>query len=171
MSEHFFSRQLAEYMRDKVYAELGSELALKACHVGDLDPFPTDPSLIADIVPGIFFQVEDLASDFATLNQRYHHYYTFRIIYVGYLPEGVTQESARRVIERVADVVVEDLILNTTPTPSGALSFGSPAKGQVIWSVVRNVQYRPPEDNFVFQANANLFATALTWQIRMLMFK
>lgn len=168
MSEHVFTRQIGEYMRDRVKSQLEAELSLKTCHYGDLDPFPTSPTVVADTVPAVFFQPERVDSDFATINQRYAHFYTYRVIYVGTLPEGQTQEHARRIIERVADVIWEDIRMDaSSPGPD----YGTPAKAQTVWSIVKNIQYRPPEDNFLVSINANLFASALTWQVQLRMFR
>ena len=154
-------------MRDRFKSALESSLSLKTCHYGDLDPFPTDEELISNIVPAIFIQPQRVPSDFATLNQRYRHTYFYRVILVDRLPEGITQEHVRRKIELVADVVVEDISLNAATSPN----YGSPAKAQTVWSIVRSLDYRPPEDSFLVSVNAMLFASAFDWEVKLLMFK
>lgn len=154
-------------MRDRFKSQLESSLSLKTCHYGDLDPFPTDEDIISNIVPAIFIQPQRLTNDFATINQRYHDYLSYRVFLVDRLPEGITQEHVRRKIELVADVIVDDLRMDASTAPD----LGTPAKGQIVWSMVREIDYRPPEENFLASCNAQLFASALNWQVRMLMFK
>lgn len=167
MSEHFFTKQIGEYMRDRFKTQLESSLSLKTCHYGDLDPFPTDEILITSIVPAIFIQPMRLTNDFATINQRYNDFITYRVFLVDRLPEGITQEHVRRKIELVADEIVDDLRLDQSTSPN----LGSPAKAQIVWSIVKDIDYRPPEENFLAACNAMLFASALTWQVNLRMFK
>jgi hypothetical protein len=164
---HYFTRKIGEYMRDRMKTELESSLSLKACHYGDLDPFPTESEIISEIVPGIFIKPLNGRSDFATLNQRYHVYYRYRVFWVARLEEGVTVEHIRAKLEQIMDVVVSDIELNQ----SGTLDFGTPAKGEVVWSVVREWEYQAPEENYLVQAEARLLASAFNWEVRTLMFK
>lgn len=165
MAQHFNARQLGEYIRDRIWTALSPSVAsgglnLQVCSFGDMDPFPADVN-ISSKLPAVYISPESLSNDFQTLNERYSAYYTFRILYLDVIPESVTSEHHRIRVERVADVIMGDLRLSDV----AGLTLNN---SQVVWSIVRGIEYRPSEDNLVNSVNANVYVTAVNWQVRLI---
>jgi hypothetical protein len=165
MALHFNATQIGEYMRDRIWTALNPAVAdgglgLQVCSWGDMEPFPADVN-ISSKLPAVYISPESLQNDFQTLNQRYSDYYTFRVLYLDVIPESVTSIHHRIRIERVADVIMGDLRLDNV----AGLTLNN---SQVVWSVVRGIEYRPPEDNLVNSVNANVYVAAVNWQVRLI---
>lgn len=168
-AEHVFDKQIGEYLRDRLDDQLRTELGLKHITFGDLRAFPADADIVASVVPMIIIQTQNVRPNFLTIGgQRYEVDYEFRVLYIGYLTEGITQEHARRAFRRVCDVIWEDIALDAAATD---IDFGSPAKGQIQYSHIGDIEFRPVEDDFLLSINANLFVAAVGWKVRSLMFK
>jgi len=136
---------------------LESDLNLKEVAVGDITTMPSPG--ISNIIPGIFIQpMPATTNDFDELPRVMTQKYFFRFVYVRMIGRG------ERIIQKSIDDAT--LIMNTytdyyqmrdiTNLPSGT---------QVLWAIIKTVEWRPPEDMYMQQVHADLAAIAFNMEI------
>ena len=154
---------IGQFFEARFKAQLQTELGLVVCMWGDLEQvfYPdANGDVLSASVPAIFIQPDVDETDNETLNSRRgRQMIDYRIIYVDRIAEGVTTESNRLRIGRVKDVILENPRLDN-PAITGLTN------AQIAWAKPVRTEFRPIEDAYVAQANAQLLAAALTVRVR-----
>lgn len=166
MTEWGYVETVGLFFESRLKSELETELSLRVVMWGDLEQvfYPdAEGEQLAAMVPAIFIQPDSDTTDFTTVNaQRCTQDVDYRIIYVDRLAEGVTHESNRMRIRRVKDVILANPRLDD-PAITGLTN------AQVVWVKPIATQFRPVEDVYVAQANAQLIAAALVVRARLIL--
>lgn len=166
ITEWGYVETLGTFFETRLKAELESELGLSVCMWGDLEQVfhpDAEGDALAAMVPAIFIQPESDETDFTTMNsQRCTQNVDYRIVYVDRIAEGTTHESNRMRIRRIKDVFLANPRLDN-PAITGLTN------AQVVFVKPIATQFRPVEDLYVSQANAQLLAAALVVRARLIL--
>lgn len=125
---------------------------------GDLSQFPT-PGL-SNLVPGIWIQPNPaMSNDFGSMPREMEQSYFFRIIYVRLLAKNENFVSKNMLDSKLIGNTYTDhyYLTDITNLPSGTFT---------LWSIIKSVEFSPPEDRFVQQIHADLAAIAMNMEVR-----
>lgn len=164
---HFVGYQLGNYWRDVFDAALRGELGLQRGMNGSLEEYPAGSTNLAALCPAFFLKLMSVTAGTATTvsGLTYRYNYRFRLVYIDRGAEGQNIMLNRVKIQRFGDTILENWRMHN-PAPSSAsypdLSASSMSR---IQAIVSDIDFRPPEDNFVVSLNAQMLAAALTMDV------
>lgn len=161
MPTKFAGITIGNWLRDKFRTNLETELGLKTVSHGSLEDFDAIKTLSTH-VPAVFIKAQRVAPGLLTVNgQTWSDEYFYRVVYIAPIPEDWThQETARFQIERFADIVRENYL--------GTGLSGLPSSVQHLHAEPREIEYRPPEDNYDDLVQARLNAMAMVVRVWLL---
>jgi hypothetical protein len=140
---------LDEYLRI-LNNDLRVPLDLKLIQRGSLEFMPAES--LSNVIPCIFVDIDpNIRINRVTMPDGLEVIYNFRFIYVKKLIEGenslkVKETDFKLITEKILD---EYRLTNLTLT-----------NGQVLWSLVNEIEFKPPEDVYVASISADMIAMA-----------
>ena len=166
MATKLNAKTIGTYIRDRIKANVGTELGLVACNLGDLRrvfwPASEDAAGYGSRVPAVFVMPVDFDNKLGTLNQRYDQNLRFRVVYVRAYDEGVTAfDALENGLARIADQILENYRFDN---PAIALS-----QAQMVIAEVSSGEFDPPENELFMEAGAQLHAAAIIVTVRLRM--
>ncbi|MFA5138331.1 MAG: hypothetical protein WC728_03780 [Elusimicrobiota bacterium] len=152
LHENVIAERIVQLIRDNLAGVLG----LKTVALGALEFFPALESL-ADQVPAVFVKpAPSTALERITTGQTYRIVYSFRIVFAK--PFGPDEEIVRSKVEaaqKIAELLIDHVDL-------GGLALQN---GQVLFSILKSIEWEPPEDNLVATINAGITAAAFVFAV------
>lgn len=136
---------------------LTSALGLKSVQIGEISAQPT--SGILDVVPGIWIQpmpaTENLFDELPRVNLQK---YFFRFVYVRLigLNENLVKKSMVDSVQVMNTYADKIYLQDITNLPSGT---------NILWQNINKVEWRPSEDAYLQQINADLAAIAFQVEV------
>jgi hypothetical protein len=155
MSQRFHANELLQGILDVFETDLKTSLNLNGVYRGTLAWLP--PSAVGGMVNGIWAElVENTDIKNVAFPKELQITYRVRIVFVRRLDVS-NNVAAQRIAD--AELMLED-IFNNYLLQSVTLS-----NGQVLWWLPRQVEWYPPEDEFVQALSADLTAIACNTEI------
>ena len=148
---------IAEKIVQLIDQSLSTELALKVVTIGALEFFPTLDEALVNSVPAVFVKPSPSTNlERITTAQTYRIVYNFRIVYVRlFKPNEEIVKQKTLQTQKIAELLIDNVNLGGLSLPNG----------QILFSILRSIEWEPPEDNLVASINADLTAAALVFGV------
>lgn len=133
---------------------------LKVIQFGGLDYLPA-PTTIVSYVPAVLVKPDPKVTfNFKELAKSYRAVYQFRVVYVGkYSTTDKVVENKATKSRSVSELFLNDLTL-------GALALGG--NSSIEFVALDEIEFQPPEDDFVWALKENLYAFAVNLSVYVL---
>ena len=147
---------IAERIVELIDQNLSAPLSLKVATIGALEFFPALETL-GDNVPAVFVKPSPSTNlERITTGQTYRIVYNFRLVFVGaFGPNEEIVRSKTVDAQKIAELLIDNVDLGQLSLPNG----------QILFSILRSIEWEPPEDNLVASINADLTAVALNFAV------
>lgn len=143
---------LADRIIEIIDQALSTELGLKVVTMGSLMYYPAQQQLETN-APAIFVKPAPTTNlERITTGQTYKITYEFRVVFVHVFGanEEVVREKTFRT-QKIAELFIDNFDLGGFTIPNG----------QILRATCRQIEWEPPEDNFVNSLRADMTASAL----------
>ena len=153
LHENLIADRIVQLIKDALETDLG----LKVITVGALEFFPQLDGALAGSVPAVFVKPAPSTNlERITTAQTYRIVYNFRVVYVRLFGpnEEIVREKAAQT-QKIAELLIDNVDLGGLALPNG----------QVLFSILRSIEWEPPEDNLVASINADMTASALVFTV------
>jgi hypothetical protein len=147
---------IAERIIQLIDQNLSSSMGLKVVTMGALDFFPALPNLM-DNVPAVFVKPSPSTNlERITTGQTYRIVYNFRLVFVkAFGPNEQVIRDKTIETQKIGELLIDNVELGQLSLPNG----------QVLSSLLKQIEWDPPEDNWVGNINADLTAAALNFTV------
>lgn len=147
---------IADRIVQLVDQNLSGPMGLKVVTVGALEFYPALENLIENI-PAVFVKpAPSTILERITTGQTYRIVYNFRIVFVGaFGPNEEIVRSKTVNAQKIAELLIDNVDLGGLILPNG----------QILSSIVKTIEWEPPEDNLVASINADMTASALVFTV------
>jgi hypothetical protein len=155
MGQRLFANELLQGILDAFEAALKTPLNLQGTYRGTLHWLP--PTAIRSMVNGIWVElVENTDIKVVAFPKELQTTYRVRCVFVRLLDVS-NNISAQRIVdgEKMVEAVFDNYLLSSVALTGG----------QVLWWLPRQVEWYPPEDEFVQALSADLTAIACNTEI------
>ncbi|MFH1230001.1 MAG: hypothetical protein V1709_00750 [Planctomycetota bacterium] len=139
-----------------ISAALKTSWGLKEIQFGQIDYMPA-PLNMANFVPGVFVRpYGEVTNNFRQIGKVYQPVYKFRVVYVNKYAKGENPVELKTQKARIlAELFMDSLDLNGLVLTNATIE----------WVLVTGIEWEPPEDDFVYTTNSNLFAFAINLEV------
>lgn len=147
---------IAERIVELVDQNLSSAMGLKVVTIGALEFFPALETL-GNNVPAVFVKPSPSTNlERITTGQTYRIAYHFRIVLVkSFGPNEEIVRSKTVETQKIAELLIDNVDLGGLSLPNG----------QILFTMLKTIEWEPPEDNLVASINADMTATALVFTV------
>jgi len=156
-NDMFHPIPLIEELQRIAATYIAPTLGIKLVAIGDITTLPA-PELTRTL-PGIWIQpMPATTNDFMDLPRHMEQKYYFRFVYVRFLAKG----------ENIVKKSMEDatFIMNTYTDYYQMLDITNLPQGtHVLWSIIKNIEWRPPEDQYVNNIHAELTSIVFNMEL------
>lgn len=150
------TEEICDQIIDIIEAALKTSWGLKAIQFGQIE-YMAKPSDLTDFVPAIFVKPYDKVNiEFRQIGEVYQPVYRFKIVYVNQFTKGENPVELKTQKARIlAETFMDSLDLNGLTLTNATIE----------WVQVKNIEWEPSEDNFIYTVNSSLYAFALELEV------
>lgn len=157
MSDIIFVRQIAEEIA-RIIETLRTSLSLKSTIIGEMNFQPT--AGVTNLVNGVWIVPNPIMNnDPDELPKVLMQKYFYRLVYVRRIV--LNENPVKKTMADVATII--NALTDKIHCPDITTL---PATAQVLWMLVRTVEWNPGEDNYVQQFGADLTAVAFNLEVQ-----
>jgi len=138
-----------------IHDNLAAGMGLKTVAIGSMDLFPARETL-SEQVPAVFVEPHTTTLERITTAQTYKAVYVFRIVYAKlFLPNEEFSKTRILEVHKIRELLIDNVDLGGLAVPNG----------QILSSILKATEWKPPEDNTAAMINADLTAVAMNFVV------
>ncbi len=147
---------IAEKIVGLIDQNLAGVMGLKVVTIGALEFFPALDQLSTNI-PAVFVKPSPTTNlERITTGQTYRIAYNFRIVFVAsFGPNEEIIRSKTVNTQKIAELLIDNVDLGQLALPNG----------QILFSILKAIEWEPPEDNLVASIHADMTAAAMVFTV------
>ena len=147
---------IAERIVQLIDQNLSGPMNLKVATIGALEFYPALDQL-SNNVPAVFVKPSPATNlERITTGQTYRIAYSFRIVFVKLfkpLDEIVKLKTVET--QKIAELLIDNVDLGQLSLPNG----------QILFTILKAIEWEPPEDNLVASIHADMTAAAMVFSV------